>query len=62
MTKTEIMVFNEIKKNNYIRVAEIAKLVGKSDKTVSRSIKKLKDFRYIERVGDDYNGYWKVLL
>lgn len=61
MTKTEESVFSVIKKNNYVRIAEIARVIGKSDKTVSRAIKKLKDLKYIERVGDDYNGYWKVI-
>lgn len=61
MTKTEESVFSIIKKNNYIRIAEIARVISKSDKTVSRAIKKLKDLKYIERVGDDYNGYWKVI-
>ena len=61
MSETEIKVLKEIKKNNYARISEIAKAIEKSDKTVSRAIKKLKELKYIERVGDDYNGYWKVL-
>ena len=61
MTKTETKVLLAIKKNNYARISEIAKAIEKSDKTVSRAIKKLKELKYIERVGDDYNGYWKVL-
>lgn len=61
MTKTETKVLSAIKKNNYARISEIAKVIEKSDKTVSRAIKKLKELKYIERVGDDYNGYWKVL-
>ena len=61
MTKTETKVLLAIKKNNYARISEIAEAIEKSDKTVSRAIKKLKELQYIERVGDDYNGYWKVL-
>ena len=61
MTETEMAVFVAIKKNNYVRVSEIALIIGKSCKTVSRAIKKLKDLKYIERVGDDYNGYWQVV-
>ena len=44
-----------------MRIAELARVIGKSDKTVSHAIKKLKDLKYIERVGDDYDGYWKVI-
>ena len=61
MTKTETKVLSAIKKNNYARISQIARAIEKSDKTVSRAIKKLKELKYIERVGDDYNGYWKVL-
>ena len=61
MSETEIKLLKEIKKNNYARISEIAKAIEKSDKTVSRAIKKLKELKYIERIGDDYNGYWKVL-
>ena len=61
MSETELNVYKEIKKNNYARISEIAKAIAKSDKTVSRAIKKLKELKYIERIGDDYNGYWKVL-
>lgn len=43
MSKTELAVFNIIKKNNYVRTGEIAKI------------------KYIERVGDDYNGYWIIV-
>ena len=61
MSETEMNVFSIIKNNNNVRVAEIAKAIGKSDKTVSRTIKRLKDLKYIERDGDDYNGYRKVI-
>ncbi|MBO6261601.1 MAG: winged helix-turn-helix domain-containing protein [Bacilli bacterium] len=40
MSETEIKVLKEIKKNNYARISEIAKAIEKSDKTVSRAIKK----------------------
>ena len=61
MSKTELSVFNLIKKNNYVRTGEIAKIISKSDKTVYRAIKRLKELKYIERVGDDYNGYWTIV-
>lgn len=61
LSKTELSVFNLIKKNNYVRTGEIAKIISKSDKTVYRAIKRLKELKYIERVGDDYNGYWTIV-
>lgn len=60
MSKTVKQVFDEIKNNNYVRAKQISKKIDKSEKTVYRAIKKLKEFGFISRVGDDYTGYWKV--
>lgn len=60
ITDIEKQVFNCIKENNYIRANEISEIIDKSDKTVYRAIKKLKDSGYISRIGDNYTGYWKV--
>lgn len=60
MSKTDIAVLEAIKRNNYVRTSEIAKALSISDKTVYRSIKKLKELGYIVRRGDDYSGYWEV--
>ena len=60
MSKTEIRVFEEIRKNNYATAKQIAETIGKSEKTVYRAIRKLKDLQKIERSGDDYNGSWIV--
>ena len=42
MSETETKVLLVLKKNNYARVSEIAKIIEKSDKTVSRAIKIIK--------------------
>ena len=61
MSRTEKMVLALIKENGYLTAREIAKKIGKSEKTVYRSIKTLKDLEIIQRNGDDYNGNWVVL-
>lgn len=61
MSKTDIKVFEAIKRNNYIRASQIANTIGVSDKTIYRSIKKLKEMGYIKRIGDDYSGYWEIV-
>ena len=61
MTKTDIAVLDAIKRNNYVRASAIAETLSTSDKTIYRSIKKLKGLGYIVRKGDDYSGYWEVL-
>ena len=60
MSKTEKVVLEEIRKNNYITAKLIAEQIGKSEKTVYRAIKRLKEFGYIVRIGDDYDGHWEV--
>ena len=61
MSETERKVYKLIKEDNYIRANEITKKIGKSEKTVYRAIKRLKDLGMIIRIGDDYSGYWKIL-
>jgi predicted transcriptional regulator len=60
MSKTEMRVYEEICNNNYATAKQIAKKIGKSEKTVYRAIKRLKEMQKIERNGDDYNGSWIV--
>ena len=61
MSETDIKIFSFIKKNPFVRASEIAKLLDVSDKTIYRSIKKLKVLGLIVRVGDDYSGYRKII-
>ena len=61
MSDTDKKIFNLIKEDNYIRAKEIRKQVNKSEKTIYRTIKNLKSNGLIERVGDNYTGYWKIL-
>ena len=61
LNKTETEVYESIKDNNYVRTNEIASSINKSQKTVLRAIKKLKDLEYIERIGNERDGYWKVI-
>lgn len=60
LSKTEMAVFEEIRKNNFATANQISEKIGKSEKTVYRAIKKLKELQKIERKGDDYNGSWIV--
>ena len=61
MSKTDIAVLDAIKRNNYVRASAIADTLSTSDKTIYRSIKKLKELGYIVRKGDDYSGYWEII-
>lgn len=46
---------------NYTR-KQICDVMAVSLSTVSRTIKKLKDLGYINRIGSDKNGYWEITI
>ena len=56
MSKTESSVLEEIKRNKCATAKQIASKIGKSEKTVYRAIKKLKELQKIEREGNDVSG------
>ena len=61
MSKSEKAVFDLPKECDYLTTAELAKKIGKTEKTVYRAIKSLKENGYIVREGTDTSGYWKIL-
>ena len=58
LNDTEVMVFEVIKNHRKVNKSEIAQMIGKSEMTVQRAIKKLIDSDLIERIGSNKNGYW----
>ena len=61
MSKTEKAVYDLLKDNNFLIIKEIASVLSKTEKTVSRAIKGLKEKEYIVREGTDNSGSWKIL-
>lgn len=61
MTKSEKAVYEHLKECDYLTTAQLAIKIGKSEKTVYRAIKGLKENGYVEREGNDANGYWRIL-
>lgn len=61
MSETQKKVFKLVQRNPHSTTEEIAKEIGVTDKTVYRSIKYLKENKFIKRIGNDFNGYWEVL-
>ena len=57
--KNEIL--DLIRKDKYITVKKIANDLNKSEKTIKRYLKELKEDGYIGIFGADKNGFWKVL-
>lgn len=61
LSSTELVVFNQIKLNNRIIAREISEINNVPLRTVQRAISKLKELKFIERVGSNKTGYWKIL-
>ena len=61
MSKSEKAVYDLLCECDCLTIAELAKRIGKADKTVYRAIKALKENGYIVREGTDTSGYWKIL-
>ena len=54
-------VFNLIRQNSTITAAEISEQLKISLSTAKRKMKELKEKGYIERVGSDKTGCWKII-
>ncbi len=61
MTKSEQAVYGYLRESDCLTATELAQKIGKTEKTVYRSIKKLKGDGYIRRAGSDSDGYWEIL-
>ena len=59
--KTTVKIIELIKKNKKITRQELADIIGKSIDGIDYNIKKLKEEGFIERIGPDKGGYWKLL-
>jgi predicted HTH transcriptional regulator len=61
ITDTQKKVLDSIAKNPNITIAEMVRSLQLSDSGIRKIISKLKALNYIERVGSDKTGYWKVI-
>ena len=61
MSKTEHALYSMLRENDRVTIKQLAAAISKSEKTVYRAIKGLKEKGYIVRQGNDANGYWKIL-
>ena len=61
LNDTESAELKELKRNVGVTIADLMKEVGKSRPTITRALAELKAKGYIERVGSDKSGYWRIL-
>ena len=61
LSETDKIVLKEIKKNPELTAQQLTNTIQKSLRTLERSIKKLKDQKYIRRQGSKKSGHWVLL-
>jgi len=60
LTKLELKILNEIKKDSKISLSDIEKKLNISRDTVKEYISRLKKKKVLERIGKTSKGYWKI--
>lgn len=61
VTANQKKIIETIAENPYITQNKLAEIVGISRKSIIQNMKKLQENHFIERVGADKNGHWKVV-
>jgi len=59
--KTSQKILELMKNNPIITIAELAPVIGVSERTVKYQIANLKKSGLLKRVGPDKGGYWKIV-
>ena len=62
LNETQKVILQEIKNNPNITKREIQEKIGKGKTAVDRGISNLKEKGYIEHIGSNRTGYWKILI
>ena len=61
LSASEKAVYDALNECDCLTIPELASEIGKSEKTVCRAIKALKEDGYITREGGNDSGYWKIV-
>lgn len=61
LKETQIKILSLIKSNNEITQEELSDKLNVSRATITNNLKILKENGYIDRIGANKNGYWKIL-
>ena len=61
LNKTQLKILELMRKNPNITQKILSEKLNLSRPAITLNIKELKNKEYIERVGSDRKGYWKVL-
>ena len=61
LNHTQARILAEIRNNPNITKPHLAEILKLGKTTIDKGIAVLKKYRYIERVGSNKSGYWRVL-
>ena len=60
VTENQRKILENVSQNMRITIAELAKIVGISERKIKENISKLKSKQLIRRIGPDKGGYWEA--
>lgn len=61
MSVSEKAIYDLLRECDYLTNTELAHKIGRTEKTVYRALKSLKENGYIVREGTNSSGYWKII-
>ena len=61
-TLEELSILNEIRENPFVTQKTLAKITGRSERTIKTKTVEMQEKGLIERVNGRRNGYWKILV
>ena len=61
LSTTQRKILELIKDDNELTVSEMVAILNLGQTTINNALKKLKSLGYIQRIGSNKNGTWKVL-
>ena len=59
--KSSEKILNAIKNNPHVTIEELSVLLNKTTRAIEKNLKSIKNKGFVERVGADRGGYWKII-
>ena len=59
--KTDAAVLRQLSTQPDLNIAELARLLAKTPRTIERAIKQLRESGRLQRIGPDKGGHWQVI-
>jgi predicted HTH transcriptional regulator len=59
--KTSGKILSILKQEKHLTIPELARLIGVTERSIERNIRKLQDQGLLRRIGPAKGGYWEVI-